>query len=662
MTGPYGYAGQLLRVDLTRSKIAVEPSAPYVAEYLGARGLAQRLLMDEVSTTVGSLDEGNRVILSAGPLVGTVLPASGRLSVDNKNPITGGVGSSNAGGHLAPELKFAGFDAVVIEGQSPRPVVLHITNGRAELRAAEHLWGLGTGQTEAALRLELHEPRLRIASIGPAGENHVVGACLIIDGARGAGRSSAGAVLGAKRLKAIAVRGTRPIRVFDPRGLLTVACDCWSRLERSPNLHVLREVGTHGSYGEGKEDGFKRRSVRNLQDSYWPAGKYDQIHEEQLHKYKMRRLGCFNCPIYCSFLYCLPQAVCGVEVSEGVPANAVRAFGENLDVTSPESVLLTYALANQLGMDCDMSTTLVAWAIELAENGLLPARQVEELDLRWGSPDAARRLLQLIANRQGPGAVFADGLDEAIRRLGEASARYVVHTKGASFNEAGVRTNKGYALGIVVSARGGGHLDGAPNVEFRQIPPEVSQALFGVPTGGDPTTYEGKGHVVLGTELRKAVVDMMGMCYMTSEWLDHDLLSPDDYAELFYLTTGIKTTGDELMALGRRLRNIEKAFNTLHAGFSRDDDMPPERLVSVPVSMGPWQGEALSREGWDQMLSEYYRAHGWDEHSGWQTSETLCTLGLTDVVERLRCCGRLAPDLSEASNGTSGHPSSSHEG
>jgi aldehyde:ferredoxin oxidoreductase len=643
LSGPYGYAGRLLRVDLTRGKITVEPSAPYVSEYLGARGLAQRLLFDEVDATVRPFDEGNKVILSAGPLVGTVLPASGRLSVDDKNPITGGVGSSNAGGHLAPELKFAGFDAVVIEGQSPRPVVLYIADGRAEIRHAEHLWGLGTGQTEAALRLELREPRLRVGSIGPAGENRVVGACLIVDGARAAGRSGAGAVLGSKRVKAIAVRGTLPIQIFDPRGLLAAARDCWSRLERSPQLRALCEAGTHGSYAIGTEGGFKRRSVRNLQDAYWPADKYNQIREEQLRKYKIRRLGCFNCPIYCSFLYRLPEVIWGMGITEGVPANAVRAFGENLDVTSPESVLSTYALANQLGMDVDMSTTLVAWAVELAENGLLSAKEVEELGLHWGSPHAGLRLLPLIAHRQGLGALFADGIQEGIRCLGEASARHVVHTKGASFNEAAVRTNKGYALGIVVSVRGGGHLDGAPNVEFRGIAPEISKALFGVPTGGDPTTYEGKGQVVFGTEQRKAVVDMMGMCYMTSEWLDHDLLSPDDYAELLHLTTGIKRTGSELMALGRRLHNVEKAFNTLHAGFSRQDDMPPDRLVDLAISAGPWQGEALSREGWDRMLTEYYRVQGWDAKTGWQTAETLHALGLDDVAENLRQCGRLAP-------------------
>lgn len=313
----FGYAGRLLRVDLTRGQATIEPSAPYVEDYLGGRGLAQQLLFHEIDPPTGPFDRRNKLILSAGPLVGTIVPASARLNVDHVNAHTCGVGSSNVGGHFAPELKFAGFDAVVIEGESPRPVYLYVANGQAQLHDAGHLWGLSTGETEAALRQTLKEPFLRVASIGPAGENRVTAACLIVDGARAAGRSGAGAVLGAKGLKAIGVRGTLPIRIFDLRGLLSAVGECNTRLERSRAVRQLRTGGTHGSYDVGTENGSKRQSVRNGLDEYWPPEKYAQIREEALRRYEIRHLSCFNCPIYCSHLYRLPQNVYRASIAEG---------------------------------------------------------------------------------------------------------------------------------------------------------------------------------------------------------------------------------------------------------------------------------------------------------------------------------------------------------
>ncbi|MBN1315078.1 MAG: hypothetical protein JXA42_06405, partial [Anaerolineales bacterium] len=562
-----GCTGRLLRVDLTRGNVKIELSAPYTGEYIGGRGIASPVLFHEIDPPLGPFDEGNKVVLGAGPLVGTIIPASARLSVDHMNANTGGLGSSNGGGHFAPELKYAGFDAIIIEGKSPKPVYLYVHNGKAHLLDAQFLWGLVTGRTEAAIRKHLNEPDLRIASIGPAGENCVVGGCLIIDGARAAGRSGAGAVLGSKRLKAIAIRGTMPVKVFDPKGLFEASQEIKTLLDRISIVRIMKERGLHGlaSGAAGSDLEYVIASVRNCQDESWPVSKLAKIQEQLLRKYHIRHMGCFNCSeMSCAQLYRLPESVYGVDISEGVPANAVNGFAANLDVTSPESLLLTYAACNQLGIDIDMASTLVAWAMELAENRLLPGKEIQSLGLHWGNPLAARKLIHLIAHRKGIGNLFADGIQAGVEKMGETSAKHAVHIKGASLNESDLRVDPGYALGIMVSVRGGGHLDGATTMGQQNISPEQSTALFGMSTAGDQSAYNGRGIVVMAIESLKAVVDMLGLCYFTSYWNDIELLKADDYARLLYLATGVVKTGDELLAIGRRLHNVEKAFSTLH--------------------------------------------------------------------------------------------------
>ena len=639
-----GTVGKLLRVDLTRRTMTIESSEPYTSEYFGGRGLGAKIIFDELDPPLKPLDEGSKVVLSAGPLSGTLVPTSGRVSVEHMNAVTGGYASSNGGGHLAPELKYAGFDAVVIEGKSPKPVYLYLNNGEAHLRDAQFLWGLGTGKTDNTLRKHLKEPNLRVASIGPAGENCVVGACLIIDGARAAGRSGVGAILGSKRLKAIAVRGTMPIKVFDPKGLFQKSQELRTLLNKSDICRTMREVGLHGLTSQAVKSNLEYvvASVRNCQDEAWPVSKLAQVREELLRKYEIRHVGGFNChEMRCAHLYRLPESIYGVDVVEGVPANAVNGFAANLDVTSADSLLMTYAATNQLGLDIDMASTLVAWAMELAENGLLPEKEVESLGLHWGDPMAARKLLHLIAHREGIGELFADGIYAGIEKMGEASAKHVVHIKGSSLNESDLRVDPGYTLGIMVSVRGGGHLDGATTMGQQEISVEQSEALFGIPNAGDQAAYEGMGTVTMTMESLKAIVDCLGLCYFTSVWNDIDLYDADDYAQLLYLTTGIEKTGGELLAIGRRLHNMEKAFSTLHKGFTRKDDIPPDRLFDNPISRGKRKGSRLTRQGYDQMLSEYYRVQGWDEQTGWQTEETLNELGLHHVVEKLKRFNRL---------------------
>ncbi len=638
----YGWVGRILRADLSSRRISTEPTATYAAQALGARGIGQWILFQEQDPPLDPLAAGSKLILGAGPLVGTLAPASGRLSVDAMNPFTGGTSYSNVGGHFAPELKYAGFDSVVIEGQADRPVVLEIADGEARIEDAGPLWGRNTWETASALRQELGDPRWQIATIGPAGENLVRGACIIIGNKRAAGRGGSGAVMGSKRLKAVAVRGTGAVRVHNPPRFLAEVERCRRIIDASTEIDILRACGTHGAFAAGGYYGTTAQPVRNYQDEDWDPEKTLQLKETAFRRqWEVRRTACFSCPIYCGHFYRIEEGPFRGTACEGMETNTVRAFGSNLDIDCAPALLKAQALVSQLGIDVDMCAASIALAFELFERGIIGPSDTGGLALTWGNYQAALALVEQIAYRQGFGDVLADGAKRAAQRIGRGAEQYAMHIKGADLNEAGMRYNRAWAFGITTSTRGGGHLDGAPTVPFFGITPEQGEALFGVPTAGDPLVYEENAALVIWFENMKAGVDMLGLCDFTCPTIDVNLLMPDDYAALFSAATGVEITGQELMDIGRRIHNVEKAFNTLHAGLSRQDDYPPDRLFDEPAKSGPYRGEALDRERWARMLDRYYTLQGWDIETGWQTEEGLSKLGLPEVASKLKRYGKL---------------------
>ena len=635
---PYGYAGHVLSVDLTTGRVVVEDSRPYVDEYLGGRGLGQRVIFAEVPVQAGALDERNVVVFSAGPLVGTLAPASARLSVDSKNAVTGGAASANAGGHFAPELKYAGFDAVVVRGRSARPVYLLVGDGEAALRPAEDLWGQGVIATERAIRRSLGDERARVLAIGPAGETQGRSACIIVDGARAAGRGALGAVLGAKNLKAMAVRGTGALRVRFPERFAGEVARVWRILADSPAAETLRTWGTPSSVARANE--MCRLATRNFQDDHWAEERLQEIAPARFKPLEVRRLACFNCPLYCSAFHRVAEGEFAGVACEGFQANLVWDYLAKLDINDRAAAVAIQATCSDLGLDIDNSSGVIAWAMECYENGLLTRKDLDGLDLRWGNYRAVLALLPRLARREGVGDLLARGAREAAAILGGGSERYVIHVKGQEMAE-GIRAAKGWALGTVLAPRGGGHLDGAMLTETWDLSPEDSMAWLGVPTAGDPTTYEGKAVVAVWYEQFKKAVDALGLCYFITQWRHKDLLGSDHLAALFTAATGRDTSAEELLLVGRRIHNLEKAFNTLHAGFRRKDDLPPPRLVAEPIATGRFAGERLDLERWQRMLDEYYALHGWDRETGWQTGDGLGRLGMAAVAWRLREAGRL---------------------
>ncbi len=623
---PYGYTGNVLRIDLTSKTARLEKTEKYYS-FIGGRGINQRILFDAVSSDTHPLSQYSVIVLGAGPLIGTMIPGADRLAVDYKNVLTGGVGSGNCGGQFGAEMKFAGYDNVIITGRAERPAYVYIRNDKVHFREAAELWGVDTWETDVLIKRKEKDGGIKTLTIGKAGENLVKFACIIGDRGRAVGYGGGGAIFGSKNLKAIAIRGTSPVEIAYPSEFIEKAKTFkHDIIEKSRSVDVYRKGGTLLPYlmpGENRPHG-----VRNMNEEFWSNEIIDLVKREKFDKYLKRRHACFCCPAYCSGIYSIRGLQC-----EGVQANTLRALGSNLDIRSPEAILYTNALVNMYGMDTDQTSAVIAWAIECFENGVLTARDTDGIELRWGDADGVIRLIENIAHRRGFGSVLADGVLEACKVVGGGSEKYSVVVKKVGLMEAGMRSHKGWALGIVTSTKGGGHLRGSPGQEIQKIPCEQSRKLFGIGDISDPTAYQNKAELVVWQEKYKGVIDMMGLCVSTSMWMDISLFSPEDISDFYFLTTGKNLRAEELLEAGEKLQNLERVFNYLHAGFDRKDDMPPEKLVRIPVHDGPYKGERLDIEKWNRMLDEYYGAHNWDVATGLPTEECLEHSGLLAMMK-----------------------------
>ncbi len=605
----YGYGGRILFIDLSRQRFREEPASSYL-KALGGRGLGQKLLFALSSPSTDPLAEESVIILSAGALSGSPLPASGRLSVDFKNVLNRGVGSANAGGSFSSMMRYAGYDAIVITGRASSPVYIYVNDNGAYIRDASSIWGMDTWNADLTIRKLEGDASLSTALIGPAGENLVKFACLIIDRGRAAGYGGAGAVFGSKNLKGIAISGSKPISVHDPLRLKSVVKRLCAAFRNSEVARIHSEGGTFKAYllaGEKRPHG-----VRNMSDEFYPDEKLFYIKRERFdEKFLVKRLSCFACPVYCSALYEIDGKYC-----EGIQANMVRAFGTNLDILDPATILRANLKVNSYGLDCDQISSIIAWATECFENGIIDAGDTGGIELRWGKSDAVLRLIDMIARREGFGDILADGLYEAVGKIGRGSEKFAMLVKKVGLMEAGMRSHKAWALGIITSTKGCGHTRGASVLEFKGIPPDVSRKVLGIDDISDPTSYKNKPELVVWQERYKAVVDSMGICSLMSMWQDINLYRLEDISEAYFALTGVKLTPEELMDFGESIQTLERRFNCLHAGFGREDDYPPSKLVELPVSDGIYKGERLDIDKWDEMLDRYYELHGWDSEKG----------------------------------------------
>lgn len=626
----YGYGGRILRIDLSNRETRIEYVNEKLARmYLGGRGFNITRLYYEVTPDVDPLSPSNKLMIATGPIAGTGFPLGARLNVTAKSPQTGILGDSNAGGHFAAEMKFAGFDQIVVEGRSPRPVYLFISNDFVEIRDAEGLWGMPISKAYEALRREIGDPFVQIALIGPAAENGVKFSGIFFNRVRPAARTGLGAVMASKNLKAIAVRGDGYIEVAKP--------EAFERIVEEIEL----EVYTHEQYWPRRIMGTSRILLAANRIGILPGKHFtepivsyafDVSGEKLALKYNVKNRACFSCIVPCSRVF-LVKKIGEAFLSEGPEYEALAGMTVRIGNSDLDKALKAIELVNDLGLDVISTSEVISWAMELYSSGLLTKNEVGGLQLDWGNMDAVMKLVTDIAYRRGFGDILADGVVAAAEKLGKGHD-IAFHVKKLEMIQADPRGLKGYGLGFAVSTRGADHLRSEPFVELSDDP-ELGARMFGEPEATLRLGVKGKGRLVAYYENICALVDSLGVCKNLAE--NMNILDYEKTARLVEAVTGIELSPREIEAIGERIVNLERVY-IAREGVRSIHDTLPQRFLREPLGKGPSAGHIIELE---TMLKEYYRVRGWDEETGLPTPEKLKELGLSDVLEDMQSRGIL---------------------
>jgi aldehyde:ferredoxin oxidoreductase len=603
MTGRYRYPAREeicvnAVVNLSTGEVSVErPSEEILRLYLGGRGLNMYYLAKHLSDyRADPLGPENVLIIGTGLLTGMLVPNSGRHSVTAKSPESGIIGDANIGGFFGPEMRFAGFDRLIIKGKAPHPVYLYLEDGRVEIRDARPYWGLTTSQTQVRLRQDLG-PDVEIECIGPAGENLVRFASTMSGVKNAAGRCGTGAVWGSKNLKAVVARGTRGLAVAHPEGLLKKFVELRDYLRRSKVIKMLGRVGTPLLYDVSNYLGAIR--TINSQQNFF----LETLNAEEVHKYVEKMLGCYGCVVHCRHRNRLG--------GEGPEYTTEGLLGANLGIGETQEVIALNNLANELGLDVSSTGTYIAWAVELFEKSYLTEKEAGRV-LRFGDYEMARQLMEDIVYRRGLGDLLAEG-SRLVERFGPETADFLIAVKGLPQTDPhDVRYIKAFALGIATASRGADHLRSRPTLEILDLPADLMEKIYGQPIDPNPTSYRTKAAMVHFSETIFAVVDSLGIC----KFVCHGFNSPhnlnyEHFRELIRLATGMEFTREELVAVGKRVVDLERYLNYRMKGISREDDTLPARYFDDPAPAGRSQGSRIDRQAFQEMLDDYYRIKGW---------------------------------------------------
>ncbi len=600
-----GYMGKILRVNLTNGSIDIENiNESWARKYIGGRGYGTRIIMEEVDPKIDPLSEDNKVVIATGPLCSTMAPSSGRVMVITKGALNGAIACSNSGGHFGPELKRAGFDAVIIEGKAPNPVYLWINKNGIELRSAEHLWGKYTNETDEIMKKETH-PEARTMEIGPAGEKLSLIANVMFDGHRAAGRTGVGAVVGSKNLKGIVVRGYLGVKVADKDAFLKACYKTRDILSKD-----AFSGGGGAKYGTAMLvnviNGVGGLPTRNAHDAYFPEA--EKISGEMLTKKNLvRNEGCDSCPIACGRVTEIRDGKYKGEHGTGPEYESIWAFGAMCGVSDLNAIVMANYLCDRYGLDTISAGSTVACAMDLYESGYIPKEDVP-FELKFGSPDALVESIRLIGEQN---TEFGRLLAQGSYRLAEyyGHPEFSMSVKKQEFPAYDPRAIKGIGLEYATSNRGACHVRGYT----------VAAEVLG---NVDRLKYEGKAELAKTFQDLTAALDSTGICLFTTFGL-----IGKNIAELYSAATGFECDETEFMRIGERIWNMERLFN-IKAGFTKKDDTLPPRMLKEPIQTGPSKGEV---EQLDKMLSDYYKVRGWDEN-GIPTKEKLKELEIEDLA------------------------------
>jgi len=631
----YGYTGNILHLDLTSRKHWIEhPPETFYRTYWGGRALALYYMLKEMKSHTDPLSPDNLLIFAPSVLTGTPAPAIPRYTVCAKSPLTGAQGESEAGGWWGPELKKAGFDALIIKGASMTPIYLWINEGKIEIKEAAHLWGKDTGTTQKIIKEELADDKVRIAQIGPAGENLVRFANIVNELSHFNGRNGLGAVMGSKKLKAIAVRGTKAIDLYDKEKVSQVTKEITQRVMENPLSRDLRESGTPGVIRPFYEAGC-------LPSYNWTTGYFkegESLTAETYNKTILKRTeGCFACPIRCKRVAEVNEPDLKVDPSYGGPEyETIVAFGSICGISDLKYIAKANELCNKYTMDTISTGMVIAFAMQCYEEGLLTKEDTEGIELTFGNKEALLILVKKIAYREGLGDLLSQGSYLASQKIGKGSEKLIHQVKRQEIAMHDPRVKTGVGLQYALSDYGADHMKAAHDPFFKAQDSVGVKTMsgLGILEPVSPTEI-GEKKVVLFKllDIYWTVFDILGVCYFG--YVPRSVGTMEELLEIVKSATGWETSWFELMKLGERSINMARIFNYREGLTSQDDTLP--EVFYHPFKKGPLDGKlAIHKEDFQKALRLRYELMGWDADTGIPTPAKLIELGLNWLMDEVK--------------------------
>lgn len=616
--------GKMLLVDLTEGSVKEEPLQEELCRnFIGGHGLGVRILYERMKAGVAPLGAENWLGFVTGPLTGTSVPMSPRFTVVSKSPLTGTWGEANAGGYFGPELKAAGYDAIFISGVSSMPIYLLIHEGGGELKNAEHLWGKDTVETSDAIQHELGDSKVRIACIGPAGEKLSLISSIVVDKWRIAGRMGMGAVMGSKRLKAIAVRGTKKVPIANSASLAGLRRNFLEDIKGSSFLQSMREFGTPTFLVANVKGG--ATPIKNwclTGEEAMPS--YSNLDHASVKKYRVKRHGCFGCPVGCGAIVSVNSGPYKVSEARNPEYESLASLGTLCLNDNVESIIKACDICNRYGMDTISAGSVIAFAMECFEHGVIGKEDLGGLELTWGNHTAIVDMVEKMGRREGFGDVLADGVKKAAERIGHGAEEWAIHVHGQEVAMLDPRLRPSRGIAYFADPTPGRHTQGTCMTLIEGGSAPWSDVVFRTPKLAVRGDFKAKGPLyVLGASYHQLYASS-GMCIFAQFGAAVPLVG------FIAAVTGWDFSYSEGLTTGQRIYTARQAFN-LREGLKPEEFHLPSR-ISQPASMGPYAGEGID---FDTLRDSFFNALNWDLQSGKPYPKELVDLHLEYLINDL---------------------------
>lgn len=615
------YTGQgiIAFIDLSNRCVTSTRTPDEVVEKLvGGRGINMYYLHKELRPGVDPLSPENVLIFGAGLLTGTLAPSASRMNISAKSPETGILGDASIGGFFPAEMRLAGFDRLIIHGRAQVPSYLYISDETIQIRDAGEYWGLDVSDTQKAIRKDLGND-VQTVCIGRAGENLVKMACIMSGLKNAAGRCGLGAVMGSKNLKAVVARGNIGIPTYDPQEMIRLRLRLQEYLLKSKVVKVLGAVGTPILYGNSNSIGAIRTHNNQLNTFS------ENLSALEIEKRVEKMLSCYSCPVHCRH-----RNIFG---GEGPEYSTVGLLGANCGLSDTDQVIKLNNLVNELGLDSSSTGTIIPWAIELYQRGIIDEK-ITGQPLRFGDYALIESMIRDIAERRGFGNILAESTGAA-KLLGDESKKYLIAIKGLPQSDPhDVRYIKSFALGLAVASRGADHLRNRPTLDIMDLPEDLLNEIYGVKIDPDPTSYITKENIVYYHENMYALGDALGICrFITHGFNSPHLLKPEHFVDLIRAATGIESTADGLIGVGKRIIDLERIIN-LREGVTKKDDTLPERYFTDKLPLKKAAGHHIDRASFLELLDRYYSLRKWNSDGEPDSAVKMAIEQLEGVEER----------------------------